>query len=132
MVFSAPCRAWNSTERARSPNVTLQWVRCAVHAFRVKLRHFGFHDWLIAVFRCQLLEKLPLNFVGERPKPAGRQGGRRSRKRVKRRSYLTQILVIFAEKSWLFCRPARSTTATATPHRPSSPAMGKKYDFFCL
>ena len=46
--------------------------------------------------------------------------------------YFRANLGYFTEKSWLFCRPARSTTATATPHRPSSPAMGKKYDFFCL
>ena len=30
--------------------------------------------------------------------------------------YFRANLGYFAEKSWLFCRPARSTTATATPH----------------
>ena len=33
--------------------------------------------------------------------------------------YFRENLGYFAEKSWLFCRPARSTTATATPATPA-------------
>ena len=46
--------------------------------------------------------------------------------------YFRANLGYFAEKSWLFCPPARSTTATATPHRPSPSAMGKKEIGFFL
>ena len=32
--------------------------------------------------------------------------------------YFRADLGYFAEKSWFFCRPARSITTTAIPHRP--------------
>ena len=64
----------------------------------------------------------------ELPEP----GARRAVDGAENEQNAIHIFGYFRANLWLFCRPARSTTATATPHRPSSPAMGKKEIGFFL
>ena len=50
------------------------------------------------------------------PSPRAVDGAENEQNAIRILGYFRANLGYFAEKSWLFCRPARSTTATATPH----------------